>query len=329
MRLNDKALTFVTGLVLICGVGGFVHMGDKLFSPKQPEIQLAKAPTKTDAITSKYNTAVPLEAIVVPAKTPIEFDTDIELVRANTPANANTFKKQGVALNYKPLPLDCTVKLSAQSLRSARVRLNITAPCHSNKVATIAHAGLQFNEYVNDNGNIEITIPVLLDPATIEVSFSDGIKKSITTQTKDLSKVTRTGIAWSGHNTLNMQVHETANNPEKNQHLSLANKRTADQSYFLGGGYLTTLGNPDIPNGKRIHIYTSDVTQNRYVGFQLHMKKQGLACQNDLSLRTIHYAPSTGIQIAKKSTTIDHCKAHSGNIVLKNMLKDMIVAQNN
>lgn len=141
--------------------------------------------------------------------------------------------------------------------------------------------------------------------------------------------MTRKGVAWSGNNTLNLQAFETAQNAEKNLYLSTKNKRTEDQSYFLGGGYLTTLGNAKIPNGKFIHIYTASTAQNKYVDFQLRMKKQNLVCQNNLELQSIHYTPSIGVQISKKSITINNCSGHSENIVLKNMLRNMIVAQQN
>ncbi|KAB7614597.1 hypothetical protein F9L33_08140 [Amylibacter sp. SFDW26] len=333
MRLNDKALTFVTGLVLILGVGTFVHKGDELFKPKQQNVQVAKADIsssiKTDAIASKYNISMPLESVVLPTKPELEFDTGIQLVRADKPASTEAFEKLKTVLDYKSVPVDCKVKLSAKSLRSARVQLSVTAPCHSNEIITISHAGLRFNEYVDGGGVIIITIPVLSNPAEIEVSFDDGTKKSITTQAHDLSSYTRTGIAWSGHNSLNLQVLETAYNTEKNLHLTADNKRSEEKSYFLGGGYLTALGNTAIPNGEFIHIYTADITQKKYVDFQLHMKKQSLVCQNNLELKTIHYASDTNVQIAKKSATINHCMNQSENIVLKNMLRNMIVAQRN
>ncbi len=135
MRLNDKALTFVTGLVLILGVGTFVHLGDELFKPKQQYTQVAKAdigsPIKTDAISNKYNTSIPIETAFLSTRPEIEFDTGIQLVRADKPASTEAFEKLETVLDYKPVLLDCVVKLSAQSLRSARVHLSVTAPCHN------------------------------------------------------------------------------------------------------------------------------------------------------------------------------------------------------
>ena len=43
MRINDKAVTFVTGLVLLLGVGTFAHMGDELFAPRVNTTEIAKA----------------------------------------------------------------------------------------------------------------------------------------------------------------------------------------------------------------------------------------------------------------------------------------------
>ena len=117
MRLNDKALTFITGLVLILGVGTFVHKGDELFKSKENHTQIAKADTissvKTDAIANKYNSGIPIEAVVIPTAPKITFDQDIQLVRADKPATTEAFEKLKTVLDYKPLALDCSVKLTA------------------------------------------------------------------------------------------------------------------------------------------------------------------------------------------------------------------------
>ena len=92
-------------------------------------------------------------------------------------------------LKINPFDLDCALNLSVKSLRGTRVELVVSAPCHKIKIITIKHAGLRFNEVVDGKGMITIIIPVLSDPATIEVSFADSTSKSISAPAIDLSSL--------------------------------------------------------------------------------------------------------------------------------------------
>ncbi len=336
MRLNDKAVTFVTGLVLILGVGFFVHKGEEIFSPKQKTIQIAKAdteiPTAANNTQSKIDTPIlPLETVVYKPQPKLEIYNDIKLVRAEQKPNTGAFESSENVSDFQPIQLDCSVKLSAKSLRGARVHIDVSAPCHSNKVVTIKHAGLLFNEYIDDTGLISITIPVLSNPAQIDVSFADGVTKSITTPVKDLSSLQRNGIAWSGHKALNLHANEVINGFDDNQPapVSMQNKRSYKEAFVLGGGYLTTLGNPNIPDGNLIQIYTSQIIENAYVDFEVYVANKGIGCQDNLKLKTLQYTPDTGAQIVSKAITINQCAEKSENIVLKNLLRNMIVAQQN
>ena len=181
MRLNDKALTFVTGLVLLLGVGTFVHMGEELFAPKGETTQLAKAdtgfPIKTDA-----GPTIPQQTARLETTT-----SNIVLASNDQAASIQADQTTDGTVKIDPVQLDCDVSLSAFSLKGARVRLEVVAPCHKNKVVSIEHAGLRFNEITDGKGMVAVIIPVLADTANIEVSFADGVSKSISAPAKDLS----------------------------------------------------------------------------------------------------------------------------------------------
>lgn len=153
MHLNNKILPIIAGLILVLGVGIGVDKG---------------------------STAQITQATII---------SDLTLVRATQTVPPSAAQTIYNTLELKPFDLDCALNLSVKSLRGARVKLAVTAPCHKNKTITIKHASLRFSEIVDDNGMITIIIPVLSDPATIEVSFADGTFKSISAPAKDLSSL--------------------------------------------------------------------------------------------------------------------------------------------
>lgn len=342
MRINDKAITFVTGLVLLLGVGTFVHKGDELFAPKTNTIKVASADTgflpTTDAISSPQLPAINQNpeslniAKVLLPPIPDKAGPDIagfKHVRGAEMASVLVTPQKYDTLKIDPVQIDCALNLTAKPLRGARIKLELIAPCHKNKVATITHVGLRFNEIVNDRGMITIIIPVLSDPANIEVSFADGVSQSISTRVKDLSSAQRTIIAWSGRVDLQLHVNESGFDLAQNKQITPLNTRTHKESYLQGGGYLTTLGNSSVENGKFIQIYSIDNPDDMFVDFTVVLNNPNNLCGAKLSINTGQYTADLGAQFASKNVSVRNCSAENESIVLKNMLRNMIVAQRN
>ncbi|MEH6359630.1 MAG: hypothetical protein V7761_02740 [Amylibacter sp.] len=337
MRLNDKALTFITGVVLLLGVGTFVHKGDELFAPKTSTTQIAKV----DMSSTIRIDAAPHSNENIPAQRPDDFVpvaarpakpspiSGFELVRSVQTASASTSPETLGTLKIDPGQMDCSISLSAKSLRGARIQLVVKAPCHRNKVITIAHAGLRFNEIVDNKGEITITIPVLSDPANIEVSFADGTSKSISTPVKDLSSLQRTGIAWSGRANLQLNADERFFDSSHNEQITKLNTRSYKRSYLQGGGYLTMLGNSDVENGKFIQIYSVENPNDVFIDFMVVLENPKHLCGTGFSINTMRYAANLGTQIASKNVSVKNCSADNQSIVLKNILRSLIVAQRN
>lgn len=326
VRLNDKALTIATGLILFLGVGTFVHKGDELFGTKNTTAQIAKADitsaTKTDAMLGASSiTGSPTSG---PSNIP-----DLTLARSNESATATTLQNTYGTVKIDPIPVDCSLDLSAKPLRGARVELQLLAPCHKNKVVTISHAGLKFTEILNEKGRITITIPVLSDPANIEVSFADGASQSISAPIKDLSSMQRTGIAWSGQVELQLQASESSVSTGQDKQITKLNTRTFKQSYLRGGGYLTTLGNVALENGKFVQIYSIENQNDVFVDFKVVLNNPSARCGSKLSIDTVRYADDLGTQISSKNVSVRNCSAENKTIVLKNLVRNLIVAQRN
>lgn len=148
MRLNSKVLTIITGCALLAGVSGLGSIGDSW----------RHSNTRLDAYAT-------LE--------------DISWVRSsNTPRPISNQNRANTELRT-PLAFDCKIKLRADGLRDARVKLTILAPCREGEVIIISHSGLRFSEKITASGQLILTIPALSNPAKINVRFANGDEKSI------------------------------------------------------------------------------------------------------------------------------------------------------
>ena len=338
--INDKTISLVTGLVLLMGVGLFVHKGEELFAPSVKE-QVAEASIDAPTIEEIEQVTSQIEnADTQRPETPKTVDVQkIEIQKSDTDIIVLVSNDQDVAkqddqktigtIKFDSVYTNCDVSLNTISLNGARIRLEIIAPCHKNKVVFITHAGLRFSEIISNLGSIVVTIPVLSDPANIEVSFADGVTKFISTPVKDLSSQLRTGIAWSGQVDLELHASESTQNSSKHTSNSAPINSSYKQAYLQGGGYFTTLGNKNISGGSIVKIYSVENPDDMFVDFQVVLNNPLRKCGHVLSMKTIRYAIDLGTQISDKNFLIRDCANKSGNMVLKNMLRGMIVAQRN
>jgi hypothetical protein len=328
-------LTIVTGLVLLLGVGTLAHKGDEFFAAKSDHIEIAKADiSKTDTSFHTYSPAPtqlqkPLSIPVVTKPQAVEAISDLKLVRSETSLPKTAVDTVAHSINDEPITLDCDLVLDAKPLRGARVLLEISAPCNKRETVLISHAGLRFNEIISDKGMISIIIPVLSDPANIEVSFTGGVSKSISTPTKDLSNYQRTGVAWSGQLDLQLHAHEISFNSANNNQITNLNNRSYKQSSMQRGGYITMLGNPVVEGGNFIQIYSIENPNDVFVDFKVSIDSPHNHCGTSLAIKTLHYTGELNAQIANKSVLIRDCSTKSETMVLNNFLRNLKVAQRN
>jgi len=109
----------------------------------------------------------------------LSYSGKLSPLRSNQTISAGQYTSKINSAKYSPVAIDCELDLTTTSLQGLRVLLHITAPCHTEKHVTITHSNLRFNEVLNHEGVLKITIPVLSNPAKIIVSLADGTVKEI------------------------------------------------------------------------------------------------------------------------------------------------------
>ena len=115
MRINDKAVTFLTGLVLLLGVGTFAHKGDEIFAPSLKTTEIAKAdvdfiPT-TDITSSPQMPAIKqeLDTLIIEQILPDKTAeiSDFAFVRSAQSASVLVTPQVYGTFTIGPVQIDC------------------------------------------------------------------------------------------------------------------------------------------------------------------------------------------------------------------------------
>jgi hypothetical protein len=84
-----------------------------------------------------------------------------------------------------------------------------------------------------------------------------------------------------------------------------------------------------VENGAFVQIYSVENPQRVFVDFNVVLRDTSRNCKTGLMIDTVRYSAELGVQITHKNMPIRNCSAIKENIVLKNILRDLIVAQRN
>lgn len=235
----------------------------------------------------------------------------------------------GSGLKHVTLPAtpaaDCALDVRATRLPGARVRLSLTAPCHPGVAVTVEHAGLRFKEQLNRQGYLSLKVPVFEEYAQFDIRLSDGTHTTVGAYVADLSALDRVGISWQGDDDTFLHARAAGSRFDGPGHVWRMRPGSFAQARMSGGGYLVSLGDPNLPDAVLAQVYTLPHGPNRgtIVSVDIETLRQDCAGRLGLSLAT--FGPRRGI-IMKRLVTHTPACGSDGSLVLKNVVKDLNVA---
>ena len=145
-----------------------------------------------------------------------------------------------------------------------------------------------------------------------------------------LSKLERVGIAWTGENDTFLHAFHNGARVDDAGHVWRFNPRTFAASRMDGGGYLTVLGDPTLPNAQLAQVFTMPQTaKERVQVVSLHIEtlRADRLCGSDMAVDVAQYRGENGAANSTVSLMLPACDAALSSLVLKNVLKDMKVAR--
>ncbi len=367
MKLNDRTLTALTALCLAVGVAvaGFVIQSDE--GTNTPALEVASMAATSferqsvsmsfDAVAAQSQLSSPkVFASLTPAPKFDKTQTTLNnilidapfLAASMLPANlqlsvpqpqpspvlaslgpelAHTTASDALPLLQAKFPTDlCRINLRATTKPTARVKLQIMAPCHPETIVTIEHAGLRFRERLDKDGTLAVIIPAFVQFSKFDITLRDGLRATTGAYIVGLSSLNRTGFSAAGAINAILRAHDSST---PGGIISRAQPRTYKHALLSGGGYLTILGDSTLPNPQIAQIYTHPNNDNqKLVRLEILANRNKSNCAGGIDLQTARHSPILGPSKRHIRVNLTDCDTENGSLVLKNLLKDMRMAQN-
>ena len=235
------------------------------------------------------------------------------------------------ALDSSPFGTECSLRLTAEPAPAAMIRLTLKAPCLPNSRIEIRHARLRAALRNGHTGTLSVLIPALEERARVSVELPDGTVLSAATRVPELVEYDRVAIQWQGAFELDLHALEFGAEPGSAGDIWQGAPRSPEQARRLGGGFLTLLGDPDLPDPVRVEVYSlsrGPQTRAGNIDFVVTATANEAYCDRIEMLNSYRSVAGRLVGAAGLQFRLPGCGDKGQSMALKNALRDLIIAAN-
>ena len=226
--------------------------------------------------------------------------------------------------------MECDVTFGVTKSAAAMAALSISAPCHLDERVVITHEGLTFAVQTSNTGTLDVSVPVLATDASFTVRFADGSFHTADLIVDELREYDRVALNWTGRGAFHIHALEFGAAYGDTGHVSAVTPRSADTAGGRGG-FLTQLGDPIIENPVLAEVYTFPTHGTRRYGvvrLNVEAEINAYTCEKDVDARALQLNAGVTPQWVDLTLAMPGCDAIGDFLVLKNLLRDLKIAQN-
>jgi hypothetical protein len=339
---NRKAIITTAG-TLACAVGiGFFMQNTAPTSVQAPEyegatlanadavvldveeIVLTSADVAQDLLKPKPEAAVTLTAAQAPFAPPPE---PMPRVQAATVTDVTAPPAES---DVTP-DLVCDIVATARPVAAAMVNLTLAATCLPEERVTVHHAGLLFNQVTDASGGFDITVPALAKDAVFVLAFSNGEGAVAQTKVEELADYDRVALQWKGDTGFELHAREFGADYGSAGHVWSGAAREMTAAVTGKGGYISRLGDSNVPDGLLAEIYTfpvSAVQGSGDVALSVEAEVARNNCGLEIEAQTLQTFRGKDITSRDLTLSVPDCDAAGNFLVLNNLFEDLKVASN-
>ncbi|MBM1815514.1 hypothetical protein [Pseudosulfitobacter pseudonitzschiae] len=223
----------------------------------------------------------------------------------------------------------CTVNATAKTSGLGLVDLTVTAPCFANERLTVHHSGMRFTETTDATGALDLSMPVLADPAVIVVAFANGDGAVAQTAVPSLGDFDRVVLQWKGD--AGFQIHAREFGADYGTEGDIWAESPGDpvQAISGEGGFLVRLGDPTASEAMVADIYTYPSGASRHAGvvdLSAEVEVSLFNCGLEIEAQSLELRDSE-IMTRNLNMTVPGCDTIGSFLVLNNLIQDLTVAQ--
>lgn len=224
----------------------------------------------------------------------------------------------------------CEITMSAAPQAAALVDLALDAPCLPNERVTFHHEGMMFTETTDAEGKLQLSVPALKENATFIAAFANGEGTTADATVTSLSFYDRAIVQSDFDSGVGLHALEYGAGYDDDGHISAQTAGDISDAATGQGGFLMTLGNPDVSEALMAQVYsfpTGFAKSEGDVALSVEIEVTEANCGRDVDAQTLQ-AHDGALKVQTLELTMPDCDAVGDFLVLKNIVDDLRVASN-
>ena len=225
----------------------------------------------------------------------------------------------------------CEYAMTAEPVAAAMVRLTLSVPCMTNERFTLHHNGMMFTGATDLSGESEMLVPALSAKPVFIAAFANGDGAVANAEVTSLEYYDRVVVQWKGRSGLQIHALEYGADYEGEGHVWAGARRDMAAAARGNGGFLTRLGDAEMPEALMAEVYTfpSGIAQrDGAVSIRVEAEVTRDNCDRNVEAQSIEMAEDGTLHVQDLVLSMPACNAVGDFLVLKNLVGDLKIARN-
>ena len=247
----------------------------------------------------------------------------------DVPAEAAPERPESATTQEAELQDACEITANARPIAAAMVNLTLSAPCMPSERVTVHHSGLVFNQTTDAAGAFKVTVPALAKEAVFIVAFTNGEGAVAQATVDEMADFDRVALQWKGETGFQLHAREFGADYGSEGHVWSGAARDMTYGVTGQGGYISSLGDPDVPDGLLAEVYTfpTNATKNSGdVALSVETEVNANNCGLEIEAKTLQTGSGIDITTRNLTLSVPDCDATGNFLVLNNLFEDLKVA---
>ena len=224
---------------------------------------------------------------------------------------------------------DCRVDLTAQASIAAMVNIELHAACLPDTRVTLHHNGLMVSELTDAQGELFVTMPALTEKAVFIADLGSGSGATAIADVPSLQFYDRVVVQWQGNAGVNLHALEFGAVFGEEGHIWAEQIGSLEKTVRGEGGFLTQMGDPDLPESLQAQVYTfpsGTASRSGDIRLEIDAEVTKANCGRDINAQSMQIAAAGQPHVQELQLSMPDCDAVGEFLVLKNVLEDLKVA---
>lgn len=223
----------------------------------------------------------------------------------------------------------CEIVAYAKATVAAMVDLTLDASCMRNERVTVHHNGMMFTESTNAEGQLNLTMPALVDQAKFVFAFSNGEGAVAETHVEDMDQFDRVVVQWKGSAGLQLHAREFGAKDGTEGHVWSGARRDIIKALDDKVGFISVHGDTEAADPLLAEVYSFPVNTSpnfRGIDLTIEAKITKDNCDLEVNAQSLHVFSGDDVKTNELTIAAPGCEAVGNFLVLNNLLQDTIVA---